>query len=80
MAGKPPDYRLFLSDEDGKMDFSGDEFAALWEARKADKNGNEFYTGKTGKGEQWVCLYKNVPKPHREAPTLPDDVDDDIEF
>jgi hypothetical protein len=83
MPGSPPKYRLFISDETGKMpkDQNGFwvELAALWPTRMPDKHGNEKYSGKTGRGDQFVMLVENVVK-KREAPEVklvvpdPDDV------
>ena len=71
MPGSPPKYRLFISDEAGKMPTDANgfwaELAALWPTRMPDKHGNEKYSGKTGRGDQYVMLVENVVK-KREAP------------
>ena len=90
MPGQPPKYRLFISDETGKMPTDDNdhwiELAALWQTRKPDKNGNEMYSGRTGRGEQYLMLVENVPKQRADAPvvaaptTTPATNDDDVPF
>ena len=52
------------------------EFAALWETREPDKRGNPRFSGKTGKGEQYVMLVEVAPK----AKSGPADVGTDVPF
>ena len=87
MPGTPPKWRLFITDEKGDMpkDENGYwvELAALWQTRKPDKNGNEQYSGSTGRGEQRVLLVENVPRKKAETPTVPAPVpanQDDVPF
>ena len=83
MPGKPPRFRLFISDEEGKMPseiVDGHErwveFAALWETRLPDKHGRPKYSGQTGKGKQFAMIVealapKNEQRFDENAP--PDD-------
>ena len=85
--GSPPKFRAFLTDETGKRVLEDDdgkwiEFAALWEDRYPDKDGNPVYSGRTGKGDQRLRVYIVEPRPPKDdAPTeTPRDTGGDVPF
>lgn len=79
MADRPK-FRVYVSGEDGKIDFREHEFCALWAS--VSKGGKHYYTGKTKDGrkvQMWPVEEANGKEKLatagvREAPAVTADV------